>query len=67
MTATAPARIAAWSDGRERGESFHGSDLQLSIAAYFGERTANEIRRLKFENEALRDLIEARKAKGATA
>jgi hypothetical protein len=66
VTAAAPARLPAWSDARERGESFHGSDLQIAIANYFGERNAAEIRRLKFENERLRDELEARELVGGT-
>ncbi len=67
MTATAPARIAEWSDGRERGRDFHGSDLQIAIANYFGERNETELRRLQVDNEKLRDEIETRKVRGATA
>lgn len=69
MTATAPVRIAPtetqWSDGQYRSQNFHGTDLQRAIAEYFGERSETEIRRLKFENETMRDQIEAR-TKGAT-
>lgn len=73
MTATAPARSSAWSDGINRKTAGRRAKLYRTIRAIFDARNRLEIARLQGENQRLREAIadtERRElrvlAKGAT-
>jgi len=46
--------MAKWSDGRIRSDNYHGTELDVAIEKFFGER--NEEERLKYlwDNEAMK-------------
>lgn len=51
-----------WSDGRERGANFEGTELARAIRQYFEEPLDEEILRLRWDNEYLRKLLRERDA-----